>query len=258
MKKYLLGLFVLLFSITVIVSCTDPIVPDPEPEPTPWDDLNPGNTQWGIVYNYTADWCFYCGDWGVDRLNTCVNKGHVIGMVVKASGDPNYNASLFSSFNNDRAQGSGVPSFWMVDTKSSNASDLDVFLARTPKASVDMKHEYVGDSMIIYSSVKTLTGYEPGEYYLSIVVHEDGLQYPQNGYDDPNYKHKFVSRKAYNDASYGVPVTLTIGTKNNFRHAIYMDPTWVKANCYASVVLYKKEGTTKPLYKFVNGCWSRP
>lgn len=179
-------------------------------------------------------------------------------MVIKYDGDPNYNPTLFNGFNNDRAYGTGIPSFWMVDTKSSNASDLDVFLARTPKASVDMKHEYSGDSMIVYSSVKTLTGYEPGEYYLSIVVHEDGLQYPQNGYDDPNYKHKFVSRKAYNDASYGVPVTLTIGTKNNFRHAIYMDPTWVKANCYASVVLYKKEGTTKPLYKFVNGCWSRP
>ncbi len=258
MKKYLLGLFVLLFSITVIVSCTDPVDPNPEPEPTPWDDLNPGNTQWGIVYNYTADWCGYCGSWGVDLLNGCVNKGNVVGMVIKADGDPNYNATIYNSFNNDRACGSGIPSFWMVDTKTTNESGVDAVLASAPKVSVAMKHEYSGDSMIVYTSVKTLTGYEPGEYYLAIVVQEDGLQYPQNGYDDPEYKHKFVSRKAFNDAAYGVPVTLTIGTKNNFRHAILMNPAWVKANCYASVVLYKKEGTTKPLYKFVNANWSRP
>ena len=258
MKKYLLGLFVLLFSITVIVSCTDPIVPDPEPEPTPWDDLNPGNTQWGLLINYTANWCGPCGRIGVPLLNDCVNKGHVVGIVVKAGDDPQYNATLWNNFVNDRTNGGVVPAFWMGNTKTTDESEMDALLARTATASVDMKHEYSGDSMIVYSSVKTLTGYEPGEYYLAIVVQEDGLQYPQNGISDPEYKHKFVSRKAFNNASYGVPVTLTIGSKNNFRHAIYMNPVWVKANCYASVVLYKKEGTTKPLYKFVNGCWSRP
>lgn len=258
MKNYLLGLFIFLFSISVIVSCTDPIEPEPEPEPTPWDNLNPASNQWGLVINYTAKWCSPCGSWGVPLLNDAINKGNVVGIAVKASGDDSYNASLYSGFLNDRTDGGGIPAFWFGDTKSTNISTLNTLLARTPKLGVDMKHQYSGDSMIVYSSINTMGSFEPGEYYLSIIVQEDNLQYSQAGVSDPNYKHKYVARAAYNGATYGVPVTLTQGVKNNFRHAIYMDPSWVKANCYASVVVYKKEGTTKPVYKFQNAKWSRP
>jgi len=241
----------------MVVSCVDPVEPDPEPEPTPWDDLNPGTTQWGLVINYTANWCAPCGNWGEPLMNDCVNTDNVVGIVVKASGDPQYSAAMWSGFVTDRTNGGVVPAFWMGDESSTSISSLQTLMARSPIASIAMKHEIVGDSMIVYSSIKTLTGYAPGDYYLAVVIQEDNLQYSQNGNSDPEFKHKFISRTAYNGATYGVPVTLTQGVKNNYRHAIKMESTWVKANCYASVVLYKKEGTTKPVYKFVNGCWSR-
>ncbi len=258
MKKLLFGLIILLISSLVVVSCVDPVDPDPEPEPTPWDDLTPGTTQWGLVINYTADWCVYCGQWGVELLDNCVALNHVVGIVVKADGDPNYNATIYNGFYNDRTTGGGIPAFWMGDTKSTNQGTLSTLMTRIPKAGVAMKHQIVGDSMIVYTSINTLTGYTPGEYYLAVVVQEDGLQYPQTGISDPDFKHNFVSRKAYNNMTYGVPVTLTQGVKNNFRHAFYMNPAWVKANCYASVVLYQKDGVDKPVYKFINGSWSRP
>jgi hypothetical protein len=258
MKKLLFGLIILLISSMVVVSCVDPVDPDPEPEPTPWDDLTPVTTQWGLVINYTANWCGPCGNWGVPLMNTCVNKGHVIGIVVKASGDPQYNATMYNGFSNDRTTGGGIPAFWMGDTKTESEGALNTLMTRNPKAAVAMKHQIVGDSMIVYSSINTLTGYTPGEYYLAIVVQEDGLQYSQQGITDPEYKHKYISRTAFNNMTYGVPVTLTQGVKNNFRHAIYMNPAWVKANCYASVVLYQKEGVDKPVFKFINGSWSRP
>lgn len=253
MKNILLGLVVLFF---LGASCEDPI--DPTPEPTPWDNLNPGTSQWGLVINYTASWCGPCGNWGVPLMNNCVNLTKVVGIVVKASGDPQYNATIWNGFYNDRTNDGAVPAFWMGDDKSTNIGTLQTLMTRTPKAAIAMKHEIVGDSMIIYSSINTLTGFDPSaEYHLGVVVQEDGLQYAQNGITDPEYKHKYIARKAHKDLTYGDVVTLSAGVKNNFRHAIKLESTWVKANCYASVVLYKKEGTTKPLYKFINASWSR-
>lgn len=257
MKKILLGLVVLIFSLGIFISCVDPVEPVEPTPPTPWDNLTPGIAQWGLVINYTANWCGPCGQWGVPLLNNAVNLTKVVGIVVKASGDPQYNATIYNSFVNDRVTGGGIPAFWMGDVTTTAIGPLNTLLARTPKASIAMKHEIVGDSMIVYSSVNTLTGFTPGDYFLSVVVQEDGLLYSQTGITDPNYKHKLVARRAYKDLAYGETVTLTSGVKNNFRHAIKLESAWVKANCYASVVLYKKEGTTKPLYKFVNANWSR-
>lgn len=255
MKNILLGLVVLFF---LGASCEDPIDP-PIVQPTPWDNLNPGTSQWGLVINYTADWCGPCGNWGVPLLNDCVALTKVVGIVVKASGDQEYNAIMYNGFSNDRTTGGGIPAFWMGDDKTTNLSAMETLKARTPKAAIAMKHEIVGDSMIIYSSINTLTGFDnAGEYHLGVVVQEDGLQYPQAGITDPNYKHKYISRRAHKDLTYGDVVTLTTGVKNNFRHAIKLESAWVKANCYASVVLYKKEGTTKPVYKYINASWSRP
>lgn len=257
MKKILLGLLVLIFSAAVMVSCVDPVDPTPPTPPTPWDNLTPANAQWGLVINYTANWCSPCGNWGVPLLNDCVNLTKVVGIVVKADGDPQYNATIYGSFVGDRVTGGGIPAFWMGDEKSTNKPVLQSLMARVPTAAVAMKHEIKGDSMIVYSSVSTLTGYTPGDYFLSVVVQEDGLQYSQAGITDPDYKHKYVARRASKDLAYGEAVTLAPGVKNNYRHAIKLESAWVKENCYASVVLYKKEGTTKPVYKFINGNWSR-
>lgn len=253
MKNILLGLVVLFF---LGASCEDPI--DPTPDPTPWDNLNPGTSQWGLIINYTANWCGPCGSWGVPLMNNSVALTKVVGIVVKANNDPQFDATIYNSFSNDRTTGGGIPAFWMGDEKETDMSVLQTLMTRTPKAAVAMKHEIVGDSMIIYSSINTLTGFDPsGAYHLGIVVQEDGLQYSQAGVTDPNYKHKYVSRRAHKDLAYGDVVALSVGVKNNFRHAIKLESAWVKANCYASVVLYKKEGTTKPIYKFINGSWSR-
>ncbi len=257
MKNILLGLVVLFF---LGASCEDPIDP-PIVQPTPWDNLNPGTSQWGLVINYTSYTCGFCGSWGVPLMNSCINLTKVVGIAVKTSSDPQYNALIYSGFSNERTTGGGIPAFWVADEKTTSSSTLgamQTLKARTPKAAIAMKHEIVGDSMIIYSSINTLTGFDnAGEYHLGVVVQEDGLQYSQNGISDPDYKHNYVSRRAHKDLTYGDVVTLTTGVKNNFRHAIKLESAWVKANCYASVVLYKKEGTTKPVYKYINASWSR-
>lgn len=251
-------LAVLMFS-ALAISCGDPEPePEPEPEPTPWDDLSPAAKQWGLVINYTAYWCGPCGNWGVPLMKQCVEKGNVVGVVVKANDDPEYNSTLYFGYTSDRATGGGIPAFWMGDTESTSVSTLTTLMSRTATAGVALKHEVKGDSLIVYSVVKTFDTFDPnGEYYLAVVVQEDGLKYTQNGINDPEYKHNFVARAAYGDKPYGVPVTIKTG-QNQFRHAIAINTKWNVANIYAHVVLYKKEGTTKPVYKFINGSWSRP
>ncbi len=257
MKKLFSMLLAVLMFSALAISCGDPD-PEPTPEPTPWDDLAPTNTQWGLVINYTANWCGPCGSWGVPLMKRCVEKGNVVGVGVKASGDPQYNAPIYSAYIADRTTGGSIPAFWMGDTKTESESALTTLMNRTPKAGVAMKHELTEDSIIVYSVVETFDTFDPeGEYYLATVVQEDGLKYSQAGVTDPNYRHNYVTRAAFDGKPYGVPVTLKTG-KNNFRYAIAIETKWDVANIYAHVVLYKKEGTTKPVYKFINGSWSRP
>ncbi len=263
-KLFKLQIIIIVVAMIVTISCKKESDTETDPTPTTptdeWSDLNPTTTQKGIIINYTANWCGPCGSWGVPLMKSVVSMGNVIGYGVKASGDPNYNSVLYSSFNADRAVGPGIPNFWMNDVETTSESSMTNFLQNTvPTISVDMKHIYEGDSMVVYSAVKTLDGFVAGDYYLSIVVLEDSLKYSQNGITDPNYTHTYVTRTAYDNKAYGVPITIIAGgEKNKFKHKIAIKSTWVKNNCYAAVALYKKEGTTKPIYKFKNADWSRP
>jgi len=269
MKRLVFYLFLMAFSSLIVISCNperepvkppdDPFEkPKPEPEPDEWDGLNPVKTQWGLVINYTASWCSPCGNWGVPLMNDCISKGNVIGIACKASGDPAYSAAIYNGFYADRTDGGGIPAFWMGDVKTTSMSSLNTLMQRTPTAAFAAKHEIKGDSLIVYSVLNTYSDLASGDYYLSVGILEDGLQYNQLGVSDPaNYRHKYVARKQYNDRAYGETTTIEAGKTYKYRHAIKLESSWIKDNCYATVILYKNESGAKPNYKFINGIWTR-
>jgi len=236
--------------------CTVTVTPIKEPEPDLWEGLNPVKTQWGLVINYTASWCVYCGQWGVSYMNNFISKGNVVGIACKASGDISYNSVIFNGFNGDRPT-DGYPTFWIGDTESTSSGTLNTLMSRTPTAAFAAKHEIKGDSLIVYAVLNTYSDLASGDYYLSVGVLEDGLHYGQAGISDPDYRHKYVARKQYEDLAYGETTNIQANTTYKYRHAIKLESAWEKSNCYATVVLYKKESGAKPNYKFINGFWTR-
>ena len=130
-------------------------------------------------------------------------------------------------------------------------------MQRTPTAAFAARHEIIGDSLIVYSVLNTYSDFATGNYYLSVGILEDGLQYRQAGIEDTDYKHNYVARKQYKDLAYGELTIIGAGATYKYRHAIKLEPGWVKDNCYATIVLYKKESGDKPNYKYINGFWTR-
>lgn len=228
--------------------------------------LNPKQEQWAFAINYTATWCGHCGDWGAPLIHDMNAEGKTLAICAHGSNDP-MNNPLYSNFQTDRPSGGGIPSFWVGDTKSgssSGISDVQNLKAQTATAGIDMNYGISGGNATVQLAVKFFEA-GTGDYYLSVYVLEDGIDgsssagsYKQSGtsssYPNDDYEHNFVLRasnvadQAYGELIISDPASGKTVTKN---YDIPVDASWDQ-DVYVGAILWKKDGSGSPQYKFVN------
>ena len=260
MKK-LIYLFVIV--LVVLASCKKDNTTTPTPTPTQ-TTLNPVQKQWGFVIEYTATWCYYCGAWGASTMDALCATPYTAGVSCHSSNDPMYNATLYTSFYNDRTDGGGIPSFWIGDASNYQTGTLTSLLAQTATAAIDLNYTKSGTKMTVNTQTKFFAA-GTGNYYLSVYLIESGIDgsttaptaYVQNNPPNPaTYKHMQVLRttsvpsNAYGESIYSGAVTA--GKTINKTYSLTIDPTWTKTlNVIA--VLWKYDATSAvPQYKYVN------
>jgi len=225
--------------------------------------LNPSAQQMGFAINYTATWCGHCGNWGAPLIHdysTAASNGVTI---CAHTGDPMAN-SLFDSFKADRTTGGGIPSFWVGDIKTTDGSAMTNLLGSGDAvAGVDYSFNIEGGVMKITTQTKFF-GAGTGEYYLSVLVLEDGIdgsssagQYTQSGtstsYPDDDYHHDFVLRaSSVADNAYGEKIAddPASGFTVDKEYSITVDTSW--SNPYAVAIIWNKVAGDAPQYKYIN------
>jgi len=253
MKKLHLLLFLLLV-VTTFSNC--------KKEEEESEKFAPKQTQYGFAINYTAKWCGPCGSWGAPAIHDLhdVDADKVVAITAHASGDPMHNRNLYYSFSasDQRYTGGGIPSFWVGDTKTYRTSAMTTLLNRTAVAGMDMKANKENGKMKIDAQVKFFEA-GSGEYYLSILVLEDGIDggssasnsYQQNGTNDPDYKHDFVLRACHvQNNAYGelIATDPEINKTFDISTEIDIDSSWDKV--YPVLLLWHKNANN--FYEFVN------
>jgi hypothetical protein len=252
--KYYILLFVSLLAI--LISCKK----DDEEEPIT-DSLIPVNEQWGLAINYTATWCWPCGNWGAPLIHTLADTGKVVAITVHANDDPMHNQNLYSSFVNVRTDDGAVPSFWIGDDKTTNISAMNNLLEQTPKAALAINSTDNGATISIKTKIIFYAA-DSVDYYLSVLILEDGIdgsssagQYEQNGAQNPeSYKHDFVLRASsiYNN-SYGEFLISepAVGTTVEKEYVITLNANWTNT-VYPVAILWRKNESGLPIYEFIN------
>ena len=252
--------FLLLAFVLVAAACNKD---DSSNDDDQGSSLNPTATQKGFAINYTATWCGHCGNWGAPLIHDYAKDApNGVAICAHASGDP-MNNSLYNSFRQDRTTGGGIPSFWVGDQKTTDKSAMKNLLASgNAVAGVDYSYTKEGNTIKVKAQVKFF-GAGTGDYYLSVLVLEDGIdgsstagQYKQSGtstsYPNDDYKHDFVLRaSSINGNAYGelIASNPAKGFTVTKEYTISLDASWV--NTYPVCIIWHK-GTGTPSYEFVN------
>jgi hypothetical protein len=253
MKK--ISLFFLLL-LVIVFSCKKEENTDPKTE----DNLNPLQQKWGFALNYTATWCYYCGEWGAPLIHEFADTGNVVAITVHANGDPMYNASLYNSFSSVRNEGSGIPSFWVGDVKTTEMSVMTNLLEQAPVAAIAIQSAKSGDSLIVKTKVRFYEA-DSNDYYLSVLILENGIdgsstsgEYEQNGTSIPDsYMHDFVLRSSnVAGSAYGEMIISNPGSGTEIlnQYTIYINNSWV--DVYPVAILWRMNMSAYPIYQFVN------
>lgn len=263
MKRNLILILSVIFLFAA--SCKkETIEPDPPVPPVP--SLQPKQEQWGLAINYTAKWCSPCGSWGAPLIHNLSNQGKVVAVTNHASGDPMYNAALYSQMTADRITEGGIPAFWVGDIKTTSSNSMSTMTqlkGQTPIAGIDMKTKRTNLSISIESQVKFFAA-GTGDYYLSFWMLESGIDgsassgaYAQAGTSDPNYKHDYVIRKSEGPV-YGEKIITNpqSGAKYDKNFTMTIDAAWTQ-EVYIVAVLWQYDANGNPAnkipkYKYIN------
>jgi len=172
-----------------------------------------------------------------------------------------YDEDLYGSFTSDRSTGGGIPSFWVGDIKTTEPDAMTNLLSQTPIAGIGISHTIDGSTMTVNTQVEFFEDAE-GEYYLSVLVLESGIDgsssagsYAQSGTSNPSsYEHDFVLRaSATGNNVYGMLILTdpANGEKSDNEFTIELNSAW-NNTIYPVAVLWKKDDSSTPKYKFIN------
>ncbi len=255
MKKLLL---LFLASSLIFTACKKKNKDDEEQQ------LEPKQEQKGFAINYTATWCGPCGSWGEPLIHSYADdapEGAII--CAHAGGDP-MNTNLIGVFEQDRTSGGGIPSFWVGDNSTQSNGAMNSLLNQgDAMAGVDYKYEVKDGKINVDAKVKFFEAGQ-GEYYLSVLVLEDGIpggtsapsNYQQNGVSDPNYTHDFVLRaSAQANNPYGELIATNPASDDEVdkSYSIDLNASWDTDNVYAVCIIWKKDTSGgRPYYKYIN------
>lgn len=248
--------FLFLSVLIILVSCKKENNEEPND-----NTLSPTKSQWGFALNYTATWCGPCGNWGAPLIHDYADAGNVVAITAHASGDPMHIPALYSSFENVRTDGGGIPSFWVGDYKTTSISVMEDLLQQTPIAGLAMSSENNGTSMKVNTKTEFFEE-SSGDFYLSVFILESGIdgsasagQYSQNGTANPtDYKHDFVLRaSAHQNNAYGEMIIQNpaAGDISSNEFTIDLNESW-ENEVYAVAVLWRKNSSGTPAYQFIN------
>lgn len=228
--------------------------------------LNPTSKQNGFVVNYTAKWCGPCGDWGAPLIHDYNDAGtNVAAITCHVSGDPMYDAALYSSFTADRTTGGGVPSFWVGDTKTTSSGAMASLIGQGAAiAGVDYTYSTTSGVMTVTTKTKFFAA-GTGDYYLSVLLLEDGIpgnstagEYAQSGttssYPNDDYKHDFVLRSSsVTGNAYGEKIVSnpTANQEIDKTYTFTIPAAW-NHSVYPVAIIWKYDNSSVPNYKYIN------
>ena len=161
----------------------------------------------------------------------------------------------------DRTTGGGIPSFWVGDIKTTEPDAMITLLSQTPIAGIGISYNIVGTTMTVNTTVEFFEDAE-GEYFLSVLVLESGIDgsssagsYAQSGTTNPSsYEHDFVLRASATEGNVYGSVILTDpvnGEISDNEFTISLNSSWDKT-IYPVAILWKKDDSSTPKYKFIN------
>lgn len=263
--KILRSLIFLLISLLLVTACKKNDEEDKDSPQNTGPEVN--NEQWALAINYTATWCFFCGDWGAPMMHDLNNLDRVVCLSLHSSGDP-MNNGLYNSFSSDRLIGTGIPSFWIGDLKSGSSNSVQfatTLKSQFATAGLGMEYTITGDIMDIKVKAKFFEAGN-GDYYLSVLLLEDGIDgssasgtYQQNGtgssYPNDDYIHNYVVRmsadagKAYGEVIVSNPTTNQEVTKE---YSLTINENWENFVYPVAILWRLDEQDAAPHYKFIN------
>lgn len=253
--------------------CTDPksVNYNPDAKEDDGSCLYPEQKVVPWVLEFTSTCCPPCGEWGHETMasltNTFGNKIVPIAVHTNLNSctDPMFIGELANSFRNNFPY-SGIPSFFIANTKDKSEETINNYLDLNPLASCVFTAVRSGDKY----TIKALTQFYDnpngdfyyGDFYINAFVTEnriDGSEssgsYNQAGNEDDEYYHGHVLRTgARTDNMCGYKIAGGIvpddtSVINNM--TIQLNSNWNKSHLdVVCVIFFRQTGGTK--FKFVN------
>lgn len=241
MKK--IYLFVL-FAVTLTFSLTAQEIPQ---------------KQTVVITKIGATWCPNCGTTAWDNFTT-LNANHASDAVI-ISVHPSRSSALHSTesiaYTENLPQAWGQPLFYVNRDKystnqilSNAATAISSTSSAAPMANTGLDVQLTGTNLEVYAKVKFFEAGN-GEYYLSLLIIEDGVIAQQaNRGSDAN--HKKLLRGSMTDSAFGQSFStgaVPANTEFEFNLSKELPENWQTGNIEVAAIIYQKVGDD---YQFIN------
>ena len=215
-----------------------------------------------LITKVTASWCINCGTWGWEFFENVLEENQNNATFIRA----HYSGDLATAAAQDLANGlgaNGQPIFYFGEERlfvnsgniATEASALKIMVdenaAKTPIANTAIIAGDLVDGKIDMTANTKFFQEAEGEFYLSILLLENGVVNPQSG-QGSNTVHNNILRAAATSNAFGdLLVSGTVDTDTEFQSDFVfdLDPSWNEDNLSVSFILWNKVGDN---FEFVN------
>lgn len=212
-----------------------------------------------VITKIAATWCPPCGGTAWDNFDV-INENHASKAVILTA-HPSRSSRLHApeaiDFSNNLPQAFGQPLFYLNQTKyttnnviASAESAINDATATNPLANTGLIAT-IKDNLIEVNAKVKFFQEGTGDYHLSLLVIEDGVQEFQENRGNPA-THKRVLRSSLGQGTFGEAIasgTVLADSEFSLKLTKALDPLWVSENIEIAAILWDK---VDGRYQFVN------
>lgn len=212
-----------------------------------------------VITKIAATWCPPCGGTAWDNFDV-INNTHA-GKAVILTAHPSRSSKLHATeaidFSNNLPQAFGQPLFYVNRSKYTTnnilqnaATAVNEATSASPMANTGMVATIKDNTLTVDAKVKFFQEGD-GEYYLSLLVIEDGVIEEQANRGD-NAVHKRVLRTSLMGGAFGQAIAngvIATDTEFNFSDSKTLEANWNTENLEVAAIIWQK---VNEAYEFVN------